>query len=36
MRLSGSAVNIVLDHVIRRPNALSAEMKGSVAGLNLR
>ena len=36
MRLSGSAAKLVLDHVIRRPNALSAELKGSVGGLNLR
>jgi len=36
MRLSGSAAKIVLDYVIRRPNALSAELKGSVGGLNLR
>jgi len=36
MGLSGSAFNMVLDHVIRRPNALSAELKGSVGGLNLR
>ena len=36
MRLSGSVVKIVLDHVTRRPNALSAELKGSVEGLNLR
>jgi hypothetical protein len=36
MRFSGSAAKIVLDHVIRRPNALSAELKGSVGGLNLR
>jgi hypothetical protein len=36
MRLSGSAAKIVLDHVTRRPNALSAELKGSVGGLNLR
>jgi hypothetical protein len=35
-RLSGSGAKIVLDHVIRRPNALSAELKGSVEGLSLR
>jgi hypothetical protein len=32
MRLSGSVAKIVVDHVIRRPNALSAELKGSVGG----
>ena len=35
MRLSGSDTKMILDHVTRRPNALSAELKGSVGGLNL-
>jgi hypothetical protein len=33
MRLSGSAAKIVLDHVIRCPNALSAGLKGRLRGL---
>jgi hypothetical protein len=33
IRLSGSAAKIVSDHVIRRFNALSAELKGPVGGL---
>jgi hypothetical protein len=36
MRLLGSAVKIVLGHVIRRLDALSAGLKNRVKGLNLR
>ena len=28
VRQSGNTAKIILDHVIRRPNALSAELKG--------